>query len=80
VNIFLSIAKDVTYKKIIDRIGREHQASVNLRSLEQFGEAMSSQIPDLIVVDKNIDYYNNVMKLNESIDIISMQDIQIQFT
>lgn len=69
-NIFLSISKDVTYKKIIDRIGREHQTSVNLKSLGQFMEAMSSQIPDLIIVDKNIDYFANVEQLKGSIEII----------
>lgn len=67
--IFLCISKDVTYKKILDKIGREHHGSPNLKTLEEFGDAMKSSIPDLIILDKNIEYFENVMQLEGTIKI-----------
>ncbi|AVF28920.1 AAA family ATPase [Paenibacillus larvae] len=67
---FLCIPREVTYKKIVDRLGSEHQLSKNLQSVEEFRDQLAATQPDCIIIDPNIDYYESVLALKDSITII----------
>ncbi|MCY9749085.1 AAA family ATPase [Paenibacillus larvae] len=67
---FLCIRKEGTYKKIDDHLRGEHTTSRNLTTYNQFIREVQSGLPDFIVIDPKIDFYEKILESELNVPII----------